>query len=100
VGQIKFPSSNVANIQTTAGVAFQGIASRRGVGANLGIFGFTFWITPVAYINIGSMLLSNVSISGAVNSASVQNVSVPVDIQGINLKTIDILQLDVNSISL
>jgi hypothetical protein len=97
---LQLPSANAGDIRTGAAIAFDGIASKQGLAANLGIFGVTIWVTPTAHINIGSMDLQGVSIEGSVNQATIQNVSVPVDIRGINLKMIDIGQIDVNSITL
>jgi hypothetical protein len=44
--------------------------------------------------------LSGLSLSGSVNQASIQNITVPVDIQGISLTTINIGQIDANNITL
>jgi hypothetical protein len=100
LGPVQLPSANAGDIQTGAAIAFDGIASKRGLSASLGIFGVTIWVTPIAHISIGSLDLQGVSIAGSVNQATIQNVSVPVDIRGINLKTIDIGQIDVNNITL
>lgn len=100
LGHLQLPSANAADIQTTAATTFNGIASKQGLSASLGIFGVTIWVTPIAHISIGSLLLRGVSIAGSVNQATIQNVSVPLDIRGINLKTIDIGQIDANTITL
>jgi hypothetical protein len=100
LGPVQLPSANAGDIRTGAAIAFDGIASKRGLSANLGIFGITIWVTPIAHISIGSLDLQGVSIAGSVNQATVLNVSVPIDIRGINLKTINIGQIDVNNITL
>ena len=57
-------------------------------------------IWPIINTFIGSLVLSGVSISGSVTQAEVQNISVPIIISGINLKTISIGAIDVNNITL
>ena len=66
----------------------------------MGIFGVTFLVTPIINTNIGSLTLSGVTISGSVTDAEVHNISVPVVISGINLKTITIGAIDVTNITL
>jgi hypothetical protein len=97
---LQLPSANAADIQTTTPIGFDGVASSQGLGLNLGVLGGTIWVTPTAHISIGSLLLQGVSLSGKVATATVQNVSVPVDIRGINLSTISIGQIDVTNITL
>jgi hypothetical protein len=100
LNQLQLPAAAAADIQTTAPIAFTAIASAQGVSASAGVISVSLWATPVIHISIGSLLLQNVSISGTVNRATIQNVSVPVDIRGVNLKTISIGQIDVNNITL
>jgi hypothetical protein len=88
-------------MQTAAPITFDSQASSLGPPFSLdGIFGVTIWVSPIADVNIGSLLLQSVSISGTVKQASIQNVSVPVDVRRINLKTINIGQIYVNNITL
>jgi hypothetical protein len=98
VSQLQVPSAAAGNIQSGA-IAIDGVATKRGVSVNFGIFGFTFWIQPVAHMSIGSMLLQDVTFSANINKVDIENVTVPIDIRGIRLKDIDLNQVDVNNIS-
>ena len=101
LNNIQLPSANAADIQSVAPIAINNIeSSPQGVSANLGIFGVGIVVTPIINTFIGSLVLSGVSISGSVTQAEVQNISVPIVISGINLKTISIGAIDVNNITL
>jgi hypothetical protein len=99
--QLQLPLASASDIQSAAPIAIDAEATSRGLRFRLGdIFGFTIWVTPIAHTHIASLLLGGVGISGSVGQASVQNISVPVDIQGISLTTINIGQIDANNITL
>jgi hypothetical protein len=100
LGPVPLPSASAADIQTTTPIGFSGGASQQGLGLNLGVLGGTIWVTPTAYISIGSLLLQGVSLSGTVAKAILENIGVAVDIRGINLSAIDIGQIDVSHIAL
>jgi hypothetical protein len=100
LGPVQIPSGNVSNIQTTAPIGFNGIASQQGIGFGFGPVSASIMVTPTAFVSIGSLLLQGVSLSGSVAQAILANIGVPVDIRGINVSTIDIGQLDVNNITL
>jgi hypothetical protein len=99
VDQIHLPSAHASDIQTAAPIGFDAVAAARGISANFGIFSLTLSVTPIAHINIGSLLLQGVSISGSVSKASVSNIGIPVDVRGINLKTITIEQIQVDNVT-
>jgi len=101
LNNIDLPSASAADIQSTAPFAINNIqASSQGISIGFGIFGFTFLVTPIINTNIDSLTLSGVSISGSVSKAQITNVSVPIVITGINLKTITIGAIDVTNITL
>jgi hypothetical protein len=101
LNQLQLPSASVGDVQSEAPIALDAEATSRGLRFRLGdVFGFTFWVTPLAHAHIGSFLLSGLGLSGSVNQASIQNVSVAIDIQGISLTTINIGQIDANNITL
>jgi hypothetical protein len=99
IGPIQIPSVTTADVQTTASIGFNGTATQQGLGLNLGVLGGTFDVTPTAYISIGALQLQGVSLSGAVTKAILDNIGVPVDIQGINMSTIDIGQITAANIT-
>ena len=101
LGPLQIPSASVADIRATAAINMDAIASRRSLPEfSLGIAGFTLSVTPIVHVSIGSMLLSGVTASASVNQATVQNVSVPVNVRGIHLKAINVGQIDVSDIRL
>jgi hypothetical protein len=101
LNNIELPSASAADIQSVSPFAINNIqASAQGISVSFGIFGFTFLVTPIINTNIGSLTLSGVTLSGSVSKAEIQNVSVPVVITGINLKTITIGAIDVTNITL
>lgn len=99
LGPLQIPSVTTADVQTTAAIGFNGNASQQGLGLNLGVLGGTFDVTPTAYVSIGALQLQGVSLSGSVTKAILDNIGVPVDIQGINLSTIDIGQITAANIT-
>jgi hypothetical protein len=101
LNNIQLPSASAGDIESTAPFAINNIqASAQGVSFNAGVFGFTLLVTPIINTNIDSLKLSGVSISGSVSKAQITNVSVPIVITGINLKTISIGAIDVTNITL
>lgn len=98
VSQLRIPAAPVNNIQTDA-FSFDGEATKKGRKANLGIFGVTFWVEPVAHIAIEEMSLQDVDISAEVGQAQIKNVRVPIDVRGINMKQISITDLSANDVS-
>jgi hypothetical protein len=99
--QIQLPSASAPDIQSADPVAVNNIqASAQGVAANFGVFGVSIMVTPIINTYIGALTLSGVTISGSVAQANLQNVSVPIVITGINLKTIAIGGIDINNITL
>jgi hypothetical protein len=99
LGPLQIPSVTTADVQTTAAIGFNGNASQQGLGLNLGVLGGTFEVTPTAYVSIGALALQGVSLSGSVTKAILDNIGVPVDLQGISLSTIDIGQITATSIT-
>ncbi len=99
LGPVQIPSATAADVQGTAPVSLSGTASQQGLGLNLGLLGGTLNVTPTAYISIGAVQLQGVSLSGSVTQAILQNIGVPVDLQGISLSNIDIGQVSVASIT-
>jgi hypothetical protein len=100
LGPLQIPSVTTADVQTTAAIGFNGNATQQGLSLNLGALGGTFDVTPTAYVSIGSLQLKGVSLSGSVAKAILDNIGVPVDIQGISMSTIDIGQITAANITL
>jgi hypothetical protein len=100
LGPLQLPSGSASDIQTVAGIGFLGIASSDSAGFGFGPVSASISITPTAWVSIGSLQLQNVKLSGSVVQAILSNIGVPIDVQGINLKTIGIGQVDVSNITL
>lgn len=97
--QLQLPAAAAGNIKS-GHIALDGIASTRAISVNFGIFGITIKVTPVLHMNIGSMLLQDVSLSAGVSQAKIENIRVPLDVRGVTLKNIDLNGLNVNGVSL
>jgi hypothetical protein len=100
IGPLQIPSVTTADVQTTASIGFNGSATQQGLNLNLGVLGGTFDVTPTAYVSIGSLQLQGVSLSGSVTKAILDNIGVPIDLQGISMNTIDIGQITATNITL
>jgi hypothetical protein len=101
LGPLNLPSGSASDIQTTAAINIpDATATSRGLSINLGVFGGTIWVTPVAQVSIGSLVLHGVTLSASVAQAVLANIGVTVDVQGIDLSTVDISQVDVSNITL
>lgn len=98
LSQLSVPNTTVNNIQSN-NIAFDGIASRRGLGFDIGFLGVTVFVTPIAHMLIGSMLFQDVNLSATVNQARIENIQVPVDIRGITIKGIELVDVNVKDIS-
>jgi len=101
VGNIRVPAAQVPNITSQGAVDIANAqATRRGVELDLGVIGFTFWVAPVVDIHIGTLILSNVSLSAAIDRLRVEGVSLPVTVHGVSAGDLRFEQLTVNQISL
>ena len=102
LNNIQLPSATAADIQSADPIAINNIvASPQGPPPfDIGIFGFTLLVTPTIDTYIGSLELSGVSISGSIAEANIQNISVPIAINGINFNTITIGAIDISNITL
>jgi hypothetical protein len=101
LNNIHLPQASAADIKSTAPFAVNNIqASSQGLTVPLGPFSFGVFVTPTINTSIGSLELIGVSISGSVAQAEIQNISVPIAISGINLKTITIGAVDITNITL
>ena len=101
VANIRVPSAQVPNVVSQGAVNIDNAqATRRGVSLDLGILGFTFWAAPVVDIHIGTLTLSNVSLSAGIDRLRVEDVSVPVTVRGVSDGDLRLEQLTVNQISI
>ena len=99
LGSVSIPSTSIPDVKSGA-FDLDAQASSRGLKVGFGIFGFTFWVTPVVHMQIGSMTLHDLNLSADVDSIDVQNIHVPLDVKGITLKTLKLHNLTVTDISL
>jgi hypothetical protein len=99
LGNISIPSTAIPDVKS-GGIDIDAVASSRGLKVDFGIFGFTFLVTPVVHMDIGSMTLHDLGLSASVENIDVANVHVPLDVKGITLKTLHLDDLTVNDVSL
>ena len=97
---LNLPDAKASDIQTTSPINFDADATSRGLSLSLGVVGGTIWVTPIAHIGIASLLLQGVTVSASIPTATIQNVSVPVDVRGINVSSVTVGQVNVTNMSL
>lgn len=98
LSQLSVPSTTVNDIQSN-NIAFDGVASRRGLGFDIGFLGVTVFVTPIAHMFVGSMLFQDVNLSATVNQARIENIKVPVDIRGITIKGVELVDVNVTGVN-
>jgi hypothetical protein len=96
---VAIPSTSIPDVQSGA-FGLDAQASSRGLKVDFGIFGFTFWVTPIVHMHVGAMTLHDLGLSANVGSIAVQNVHVPLDVKGITLKTLKLDNLTVTDVTL
>ena len=95
------PAAQVPNVVSQGAVDIANAqATRRGVELDLGVIGFTFWVAPVVDIHIGTLTLTNVSLSAAIDRLRVEGVSLPVTVHGVSAGDLRFEHLTVNQISI
>jgi hypothetical protein len=100
LSDISLPAVNAPDIKTTDAFDFIADPSQQVAKVGVGPISAGFKVTPSVHVFVDSFELTNVAISAGVGQAKVENVGVPVDIRGINLKNIEISQLNINGVSL
>ena len=101
LGPIALPSASAGNIATTNPISFNGTASSRSLPEfSVGVFGFTIKATPRFFASIGSVLLNGVTLSLNVKQALLNALGVPVDVQDIQLSTVNVDNIVATSITL
>lgn len=99
LGGISVPATAIPDVKSGA-FGLDAQASSRSIGVDFGIFGFTFYVTPIVHMQIGSMTLHDLNLSAAVNQVTVENVHLPVDVHGILLKTLKLDDVQIDNVSL
>lgn len=98
---VQVPSTNVPQIVSTGAVNVQDAqATARGVSLNLGVLGFTFWVTPVVDLSIEALTLSDIALALAVDKLRVEGVSAPLVVKGVSIGDLALEQVTVKQISL
>lgn len=96
---LNLPAVKINDISANA---FNFIAdpSAQNINISAGPLGGVITLTPTAHVYVDSLELTGVSVPVTVGQTTVEKISLPVDIRGINLKNIEISQLNVNGLSL
>jgi hypothetical protein len=98
LGHISVPAAAAPDVRSGPIHAI-GHAEPRATGAGVGPIGIRLSVTPVAYISIGAMRFHDVHLAAQVGKTIAQNITVPIDIRGINLKQIEIGELTVSGVA-
>jgi hypothetical protein len=96
---LNIPSAKVGNI-STGGFALSAIASRRCLGADLGILAVRICVTPVVHMSVGSMLINDAELSATAAKLNINNIRVPVTVRGIAMSNLELEKIKINKITL
>jgi hypothetical protein len=97
VSGVQLPSTSVGTVQSDV-IVTDAAVDKKGLTADLGIFGFTLWVTPIAHMHIQSLTLQDVALAASVREAAISNVQIPLELHGIKIKGIQLNALAVSNV--
>ncbi len=95
---ISVPQTSIRDI-SSGSFNTEAIASAKSIGVDLGVLEITLSVTPTVHLNVGAMSLSDTKLSAMVKKASLNNISVPVDIQSIKAAGVDLGNVEIEKIT-
>lgn len=95
---INIPSVSIPDIQSGS-ISTSAIASSRTITADIGILEVTLKVTPTIHLDIASMVIHDAELSALIKTMDIQNISVPVSINGVTVNEIGFSQLKVNQVT-
>ncbi|HEX2570073.1 MAG TPA: hypothetical protein VH877_10990 [Polyangia bacterium] len=99
VSGVDIPSTSVPGVASAA-FGMDAVSQERSLSANAGVFGIKIRILPIAHMHINAMRMQNLALSARVGSVAIENVRVPIDVQGIGLQKLGLSQVAANNINL
>jgi len=99
VSNLQVPAAQIDNI-SAGGFDLSAIASRRCLGADIGILALHVCVQPVIHMDIGSMLIQDAELSARVRKLDINEISIPVTLKGIQMRKLNLNSVKINKISL
>lgn len=101
MGPIQLPSATAPDIQATSALNITAIGSSHSTPTfTFGPVSANISVVPTAFMSIGALTLTGVSMSGSIAQAIMANIGMTVDISGINMSNMDIGQLNINNLTM
>lgn len=99
VAQLQIPSTTIPTIQTNA-FSFPASASAQCTGTlNLGVLKVRLCVHPSVDVSIASLYLQDVALSATINQAKIENIHIPINIHGVTINDLSMVNLNVNNVS-
>ena len=98
VQNLSIPQTLIPNIQSGA-FETEATASSKGLRVNLGILDVTISVTPTVHLDVGAMTISDAQLSASLGSVSIEDIHLPVSVDGINASAFEANGVSVNQIS-
>jgi hypothetical protein len=99
VSNVDIPSTSVPAV-ASAPFGMDAVSQERSLSASAGVFGIKIRVRPIAHMHINAMRMQNLALSARVGSVAIENVRVPIDVQGIALQKLGLDQVTANDINL
>ena len=99
VSNVDIPSTTIPSVASAA-FGMDAVSQERSLSANGGIIGIKVRVLPIAHMHINAMRMQNLALSARVGSVAIENVRVPIDVQGIGLQKLGLDQVVANDINL
>ncbi len=98
VGDLKIPEVNLPSI-TSGNIATAAHPSTHSITANLGILKVTLSVSPVVHLDIGSMSISDAKLGANIGEVSLNEISLPVTLEGLSASGVDLNEVRVDKIT-
>lgn len=98
LNNLQIPQTSIPQIRS-GHISTDATASPHSLGVDLGILKITLQVTPTVHLNVGTLTISDAQLSAELGSVELQDIQLPVAIQGITAKAFEANGLSVNQIT-
>lgn len=98
VQNLSIPSVSIPEI-TSASFDTAATASAKNIEVNLGILKITLRVTPTIHLDVGLMKISDAQLDASIGSVDINDISLPVSIQGLSASAFEAQGISVNKIT-
>ena len=98
LSNLKVPDVGLPTI-TSGSISTAAHASTRSITTNLGILKVTLSVSPVVHLDIGSMSISDAKLAATIGELSLDEISLPVTLEGLNASGVDLDDIKVDKIT-